>query len=141
MADQTADPAVTVCFKVKIDDHDLGAFTACEGMGCEVTVEQREEGGNNSFIHQLPGRLKYTNIKLTRAVNADTALVAQWFAGMSGPVKRTTAHIVAMRQDEQPVWEWNLSGVIPIRWTGPSLSAESAKVATETLELAHHGFL
>lgn len=141
MADPTADPAVSVCFKVKIDDQDLGAFTACEGMGCEVTVEQREEGGNNSFVHQLPGRLKYTNIKLTRAVNAETALVAKWFAGMAGTVTRTNAHIVAMRADEQPVWEWNLTGVIPIRWTGPSLSVETAKVATETLELAHHGFL
>ncbi|MEP6695773.1 MAG: phage tail protein [Pseudonocardiales bacterium] len=142
MSDLTADPAISVCFKVKIDGHDLGAFTACEGMGCEVTIEQREEGGNNSFVHQLPGRLKYTNVKLTRAVNADTTLVAKWFAEMSGTVKRTNAHIAAMTSDgSKPIWQWDLTGVIPVRWTGPSLSAETAKVATETLELAHHGFL
>jgi phage tail-like protein len=143
MADPTADPAVSVCFKVKIDAHDLGAFTGCEGLGCEVTLEQREEGGNNGFVHQLPGRIKYSNVKLTRAVTTDgTRLVAQWFAKMAKHgIERTTAHIVAMTADEDEIWEWTLSDVIPVRWQGPSLSAESPKVATETLELAHHGFL
>ena len=28
-----------------------------------------------------------------------------------------------------------------VRWTGPSLNPDSPKVATETLEIAHHGFL
>ncbi|HKE97450.1 MAG TPA: phage tail protein, partial [Actinomycetes bacterium] len=60
MADLTNDPAVTVCFTVEIDGKDLGAFTGCEGLGMEVVVEQREEGGNNGFVHQLPGRMKYS---------------------------------------------------------------------------------
>ncbi|PZS32184.1 MAG: phage tail protein [Pseudonocardiales bacterium] len=143
MSDPTADPAISVFFKVEIDGRPLGAFTACEGMGVEVTIEQREAGGNNAFIHQLPGRLKYTNVKLTRAVNADTQLVAEWFSTMSGTVTRTNAHIAALRSDDHktPIWHWDLTGVIPVRWTGPSLSADTAKVATETLELAHHGFL
>ena len=38
----------------------------------------------NSFVHQLPGRIKYTNVKLTRPVNADTAKIATWFASMNG---------------------------------------------------------
>jgi phage tail-like protein len=141
MADATTDPAVSICFKVKIDSNDLGAFTACEGLGVEVTVEQHEEGGNNGFVHQLPGRMKYSNVKLTRAVNADTAKVARWFAGMASGVKRTNAHIVAMTVEGEEVWQWNLTGVIPVKWTGPSLSLDTAKVATESLELAHHGFL
>jgi phage tail-like protein len=141
MADPNADPAVSVCFKVEIDACPLGTFTACEGIGVEVTMEQREEGGNNSFVHQLPGRMKYTNVKLTRPVNADTAKVAAWFAKMSGTPERTTARIVAMTIDSKEVWQWSLTGVLPVRWQGPSMSVESAKVATETLELAHHGFL
>ena len=35
---------------------------------------------------------------------------------------------------------WRLLGLVPVRWTGPSLNLDSPKVATETLELAHHGF-
>ncbi len=141
MADVTSDPAVTVCFTVEIDGRDLGAFTGCDGLGCEVTVEQREEGGNNAFVHQLPGRIKYSNVKLTRPVNAETKEVARWFAGMSGGVRRTTARITARAADGTEVMDWSLRGVFPVRWRGPSLSVDSPKVALETLELAHHGFM
>jgi phage tail-like protein len=136
-----ADTAVSVYFEVRVDGHELGAFIGCDGLGCEVVIEQREEGGVNSFVHQLPGRIKYTNVKLTRPVNADTAKIASWFASMNGTVKRTQAQIIAKSNDATPVFTWTLSGVVPVRWTGPSLSVDSAKVATETLELAHHGFL
>ncbi len=141
MADLTSDPAVTVCFKVRIDNHDLGAFTQCDGLGCEVVIEQREEGGNNLFVHQLPGRIKYTNVKLTRPVNRETEKVARWFASMATGVKRTGAEIVAMTQDGTKVAQWSLTGVIPVKWTGPQFSVDSPKVATESLEIAHHGFL
>jgi phage tail-like protein len=141
MADTTADPAVSVCFSVTVDGKSLGAFTSCDGLGCEVVVEQREEGGNQFFVHQLPGRLKYTNVKLTRPINADTEHVASWFASMASRVERTNAHIVALTQDGRRVAGWSLLQVIPVRWTGPQLNVDSAKVATETLELAHHGFL
>lgn len=141
MGDFDSDPAVSVCFSIKVDDHDLGSFTSCDGLGCEVVVEQREEGGNPFFVHQIPGRLKYTNVKLTRPVNGDTEKVARWFAGMAMEVRRTGAEIVAMTQEGKKVASWALIGVIPVRWTGPQLGVDSAKVATETLEIAHHGFL
>jgi hypothetical protein len=46
-----------------------------------------------------------------------------------------------MRGDGTVVATWGLLDVIPVRWTGPSLNPDSPKVATETLEIAHHGFL
>ena len=141
MPDIDSDPAVSVCFSVTIDKYSLGTFTSCDGLGCEVVIEQHEEGGNQRFVHQLPGRLKYTNIKLTRPINRDTAMVAQWFAEMGGEVARTNAHIVARTQDGKAVAAWALEGVIPVRWTGPQLNVDSPTVPTETLEIAHHGFL
>ena len=52
-----SEPTLSVFFAVKIDDNDLGTFNSCEGLGCEVVIEQREEGGNNAFVWQLPTRL------------------------------------------------------------------------------------
>lgn len=140
MADLVSDPAVSICFIVKVDGHELGAFTSCDGLGCEVAVEKFEEGGNPFFVHQLPGRLTYTNVKLTRPINGDSEKVAAWFAGMAVEVRRSNAHIVAMTLEGKRVAAWNLTGVIPVRWTGPTFGVDSAKVATETVELAHHGF-
>lgn len=135
-----SDPGLSVCFAVKIDDNDLGTFNSCEGLGCEVVIEQREEGGNNGFVWQLPTRLKYTNVKFSRPLGADTAKVARWFASMTAGVKRRTATIQAMSGDGKVVATWELDGVVPVRWSGPSLNLDSPKVATETVEIAHHGF-
>ena len=143
MSADDSDTAVSVCFSVRLrgPNLDLGAFTSCDGLGCEVVIEQREEGGNQRFIHQLPGRLRYSNVKLTRPINRDTELVARWFAEMSGEIERTTARIDARTQDGTVVARWELMGVIPVKWTGPQLNVDSPKVATETLEIAHHGFI
>jgi phage tail-like protein len=135
------DPAVTVYFQVKIDGCNLGAFTTCDGLGCEIVVEQREEGGNNDFVHQLPGRIKYSNVKLTRPINRDSDLVAKWFQQVAAGGSRAPAKITALSAEGSPVAHWTLQDVIPIKWSGPQLSAESPKVAMETLEIAHHGFL
>lgn len=135
-----SDPGLSVCFAVKIDDNDLGTFNSCEGLGCEVVIEQREEGGNNAFIWQLPSRLKYTNVKFSRPLGKDTAKVAKWFASMTSGVKRRTATIQVMSGDGTVVATWELDGVVPVRWSGPSLNLDSPKVATETVEIAHHGF-
>lgn len=147
MADQ--DPAVSVRFVVSIDSVKLGAFTSCEGLGCEVVIEQREEGGNNGFVWQLPTRIKYPNIKLSRPLTKDTQAVVSWFEkAVQGSGKRTevdaksqrTGVIQAMTGDGDVVASWELRDVVPVRWTGPSLNLDSPKVATETIEIAHHGF-
>jgi phage tail-like protein len=135
------DPAVSVCFSVTIDNDDLGTFISCEGLGVEVVLEQREEGGFNGHVWQLPTRLKYTNVKLSRPLGPDTIKITKWFASMTQGVKRSTATIIARNGKNEPVATWTLSEVVPVRWTGPSLNVESPKVATETIEIAHHGFL
>ena len=94
-----SDPGLSVCFAVKIDDNDLGTFNSCEGLGCEVVIEQREEGGNNGFVWQLPSRLKYSNVKFTRPLGPDTTKIAKWFASMTSGVKRRTATIAVSGRD------------------------------------------
>ena len=56
----TDDPGIQLYFHVEIDHHRLGLFTSCEGLGCEIVLEQREEGGQNGFVWQLPSRIKYS---------------------------------------------------------------------------------
>src|SRR5262245_60473922 len=134
MADLTGDPATLSHFGVTIDGLDLGLFTACDGLSVEVEIEPREEGGNNMFVHQLPMRLKFNNVTLTRPLNSDSSKVALWFMTMAHDYKRTEAEITAMSQNGDVIARWHLTGVIPVRWKGPSLNVESAQMATETLE-------
>ena len=135
------DTAVSVRYVVRLDDQELGSFSSCEGLGCEVVMETREEGGNNTSVWQLPTRLKYPNIKLTRPLGKDTEKIAKWFASMATGYERKTATIQAMSADGHVIAQWGLLDVVPVRWSGPALNADQPKVVTETIEIAHHGFL
>jgi phage tail-like protein len=138
---EDVDTAVSLMFTVKLDDVNLGAFSSCDGLGAEVVLETREEGGQNSYVWQLPSRLKYPNIKLSRPLGRDTQKIADWFASMANGYQRKTATIEAKTSDGQVVATWSLQDVVPVRWTGPALNAEAPKILTETIEIAHHGFL
>ena len=89
----TKDPAVGLYFSVSIDSIDLGAFSTCDGLSVEVQTEDREEGGQNGFVHKLPVRVKYTNVKFTRPIGPDSSKVAKWFAGMATGVKQANGAI------------------------------------------------
>lgn len=141
MARDPNEPTGAVFFKVKIDQHELGSFVSCSGLSFEVKIEKREEGGNQAFVHQLPGGISYANVKFSRPLNADSSKIAKWFADMAGVVKRTTAEITAMASNGDSITTWKLSGVIPVRWSAPEFTADGAKGAVETFEIAHHGFL
>ncbi|MFK4084498.1 phage tail protein [Kribbella sp. NPDC020789] len=134
-------PAVGVRFMVQVDEVDLGLFTSCEGLGVEVVIEQRNEGGNNAYLVQIPSRLKFPNIKLTRPLTKETARVAKWISGLAAGVQRRTGQITAMTADGTVVARWGLIDVIPVRWTGPTFTKGPADVLTETIEIAHHGFI
>jgi phage tail-like protein len=135
------DPAVSVCFLVSIDYMMLGAFNSCEGLAIEVVTETREEGGNNGMVWTLPTRIKYSNIRLTRPLTWQSSLTTGWFRTYARHTQRHTAVIEAHTSDNIPIGVWALDGVLPVKWSGPKLGPMDNTVATETLELAHQGFL
>ena len=136
------DPAVSIRFHLKVDQLAIGWWNSFEGLGMETAVMQLEEGGNNAFVHQLPTRLKYSNIKLSRPINEDSHKVATWFMDIAKVVKRGhNASIKAVDGLNKTIAEWHLVDVVPVRWTGPTFNVESPKMAMETLEMAFHGFL
>jgi len=135
------DPVVNINFDVIIDAAPMGTFSQCEGLGVEYQMHTVEEGGQlGSFIH-LPGKKKYTNIKLTRPIDLTTPELAVWFETMMlNPLSRLPAQIIAQTSDNMPIRVWNLFDVFPVRWTGPTLNVAGNQVATETFEIAYHGF-
>jgi phage tail-like protein len=137
------DPATSLRFDVVIDGQELGSFTSLDGLTAEYEVRSYQEGGENGYVHQLPGRLKYGNIKLTRPVDMQSKGLATWFGTLAkgGASRRHTATVVAFNGNSERVAEWSFTGVWPVRYAGPSLAADASRVATETFEFAHNGML
>ena len=136
-----AENALALRFKVTIDDVSLGSWTKCDGLTVEYEVMEYQEGGMNDYVHRLPGRRKYQNIKLTRPLDKDSANVAKWVTKIGNEVARSNAEIAVLDPGGVVVVQWNLHDAYPVKWTGPSLDATGNQVANETLEIAHNGFL
>ncbi|MER7848978.1 phage tail protein [Kitasatospora sp. NPDC096077] len=131
--------ASSVFFSLTIGGNDLGEFTTCSGLGAQVEIEQYAEGGNNGFSWQLPGRITWTNITLTRAVTADTLKIARWLNEIVRKVEPKDGEIVALRPDLSRIVGWQVLGIVPVRWEGPSFDPSNSQAAVETLEIAHAG--
>jgi phage tail-like protein len=131
--------ASSVFFRLTIADDDLGMFHTCDGLGATVEVEEYAEGGNNNFTWSLPSRITWSNITMTRPVTADSAKVLKWFNEVIKEADREDGEIVALAPDLTPIVSWQVMGIIPIRWQGPSFDPNQSQAAVETLEFAHEG--
>ena len=138
----TAMLGLSMRFRVQVDGLDLGGWTQCQGLTVNFEGTEVEEGGNNDFKLWLPTRVSYPKITLTRAMNkADSAKLMGWLSRKVRDESKSTAQITLLDSHGDPVASWSLQGVYPVKWSGPSLDATGNKVATETLELFHEGFL
>jgi phage tail-like protein len=139
-------------FQVQVDDCDLGSWSACKGLKVELKVTRVHDGGNYWYERLIPDQIVYSPITLERAVHPQDSqtvqswlqyVAAQWVnnATPSDPYTGATATITLLGAYGQEVMSWTLNDVYPISWSGPTLSGSDNKVAIETLELAHQGFL
>ncbi len=129
-------------FQVIIDGQDLGAWSKCSGLEVSFQHEPYEELGNNAFVHFLPKAAKYTEITLQRACTSEESNALQvWLGSMVMQPTKGTACITLHDGAQAEVITWTLTGVFPVKWTGPQLEGKSQEMAIETLVLAHEGFL
>ncbi|HSH23632.1 MAG: phage tail protein [Actinomycetota bacterium] len=130
-------------FKVTIDksDYDLGSWAKVEGLDVKWDlVEYRSgDGANNRWY--FPGKTDYSTIKLTRAACKDTGTVKKWLTATSFEHEAHSGKIELLDSKNGKVADWTLKNVLPLKWSITGFDASASKVATETLELAHLGFL
>src|ERR671937_1700796 len=103
--------APNVRFKVSIDDYgSLGSWSKCEGLAVEYEVFEYQEGGLNEYVHRLPGRRKYPNVKLTRPLDKDSQSVVKWVSGQATRPERQNAEIAVLDPNGETLCSWNLHG-------------------------------
>lgn len=141
-------PPFTGQFIFEVDGVRVGAFTEVSGLQVEVDLaDEIKEGGQNEFVHRLPGRLKWSNLLLKRGTTVDNHLF-DWFKRSSGEgfeanrgrLERTTAALSMVDGRGSVLRTWVFFDAFPVKWSGPKFAAASSEVASEELEVAHHGF-
>jgi phage tail-like protein len=133
---------LTTRFLVDIDGFGLGGWATCDGLAVTFELQPYKPLGHNDYLPVLPNRVVYPNITLARAITKESApTVMEWLSKMAGKGAGATAEITLLDPRREKVTSWKLKGVYPVKWKGPSLNAKGHDIATETLELAHEGFL
>jgi phage tail-like protein len=135
------EPAVTAFFSVTVDSVPLGNWTKMSGIGMSINTDDRKDSAMSFFQHHLPGALIYNDITLERPVNAYTSLTMNWFSTYHMVPIPVTAQIVCLDGQKNPIYAWELLGVTPRNWKGPSFDAGTAQIGTEVLTISHMGFV
>jgi phage tail-like protein len=134
-------------FLFEADGVQIGIFSQVSGLEVGVDVATYREGGENGYVHMLPGRMTWPHIVLRRGITDSDALFT-WlnktagagFAANNNSLNRSTGAITVVGSDGSRLRAWELQGVFAVRWRGPNFDVGSTDPLYEELELAHHGF-
>ena len=136
----TSEDAYPSCrFYVMFDQKMQGVFTEVSGLQVEMDVMEYQEGGNNGFVHRLPGFTKVSNITLKRGMTKSNEFFKWCTSIASGEFSRRNVSIVMYDSAGEELMRWNFLHAYPVKWIGPQFRAADATAAIETLELAHGG--
>lgn len=127
-------------FVVRLGDGDgklLGAFTEIKGIGASFETFDYPEGGN-PYLVKLRGRTQQNNLTLMTGLTS-VATFTDWVLAPNPAPKNV--YVTFRAPGRQLIRAFGFAGAIPVGWTGPEADIAGNAVATESLELAHQGFI
>src|ERR1051325_9580397 len=104
-------------FYVKIDGMTSAVFTEMSGLQLETVITEYEEGGNNHFVHRLPGRTKIGNLTLKRGVVASNEFFTWYNEILQGKLKFRHVDVVMFDEAGKEVAKWSFANAFPVKWT------------------------
>ncbi len=141
------DPTTGGSFILEVDGVEIGTFREVRGLELTVDVELYTEGGQNQYVHKLPGTLHWPNLVFSRGMVESDALftwvsnaAGENFAANGNKLKRSTGAVTAVSYTGERLRSWEFTDVFAVRWTGPEFNVDSTTQLVEQLEVAHNGF-
>jgi phage tail-like protein len=120
----------------------LGSWAKAEGL--DVTWEMPEYRSGEDWNHRwfFPGLTKYSNVKLSRsATKTDTENVKKWLEDTSKKFTPAMLTVRLLDSHGDDVAKWECRHCVPLKWSIVPFDASTSKIAIETLEFSHTGFL
>lgn len=121
---------------------DLGNWSKASGLEVSWDLVEYRAGDAKNDRWIFPGITKYPTVKLERAAEkAASAKVQAYLNSNSFKYKEQTAKVVLHDSGGTEVMSWTLQRAMPVKWSVTPFDGGGNRVALETLELAHTGFL
>jgi phage tail-like protein len=135
------DHFATFQFKVDLGGKPVATFSECAGLEMSVKFEEVREGGQNEYVHRLPGRVEYGNLVLKRGYAEDNDFF-KWCISCFNrqKIERRNVTVTLVSQDHTAnIFAWTFVEAYPVKWSGPSFKAGDNAIVIESVELAHRG--
>lgn len=137
-----------VSFHFRVDFGDLSGasidtrFQEVSGLSMELGVEEYAEGGENRFVHRLPGRAKFGNLLLKRGLFTNSALI-KWckLAIEEFIFQPVVVNVTLLNEKSDPLGStYSFINAWPVKWSVSDFKAQDNSLAIETLELSYNYF-
>ena len=138
-------PPVAFHFKVDIEGITEGGndirFQEVSGLNATVGEFTFNEGGENRFVHRLPGRITYEKLVLKRGMLMGSKLIA-WFrdAVESFSFDPKEVIVTLLNQEHEPLEAWSFYQAYPVKWNISNFNAQNNEIVIETIELSFQYF-
>lgn len=118
-----------------------GGFSEVSGLNAEVTIaEYRRGNAQTNYVTKIPAINKAGDVTLKRGVIGASNISAWLDQVRAGVIAKKDVTIKLKSEDplsSTAVVTWKLKNAMPIKWTGPTLTAKGGSdVAIEELVLA-----
>ena len=133
------DPFKSHSFLAEIDGIASAFFKSVSGLDAEVEVIELRSI-EELVTRKLPGRVRFSNVRLERGLTTSRDLFDWWAAVLDGAVDRRGVAIMLLDDGRRPVLRWELQQAWPVKWEIAELDAAKNEVAIESLTLCHEGF-
>jgi phage tail-like protein len=121
----------------------LGGFSDVSGLSTEIHVSEYRNGNDiEPHVRKIPGVHKVGDVTLKRGLVNSLDFWA-WITQTRQEGVAAKREVVITLRDEtsNPVEKYRLRGVVPLKYTGPTLSAKGAgDVAMEEIVLSVEGY-
>ena len=149
---QSGYPLVSYYFEVSIGELTGVDCLFSEVSGIEMEIEtgtEIKEGGNNSYVHNLPGRSKYTDLVLKRGVVSKTSALFSWCektinGNYTKSIETKNVSVKLLDGNGDALIVWNFKDAYPKKLAVSSLNAKASgdgAIMIESITLAYSEFV
>jgi phage tail-like protein len=113
-------------------------FQEVTGLNVDVNLDTYNEGGENRFVHRIPGRTSYSDLVLKRGMTLVSGITAWCIDAVQNFNYQPTNMLISLlNEDHLPVSSWYITNAIPIKYDISGLNAEQNQIVIESMTLRY----
>lgn len=140
---QPMDPISAHAFSLEINGISEAVFREATGFGSEnQVIEYQQQGAKGvTYVHKIPGTLKWESISLKRGLTTNAELWKWRQQVIDGQIEkaRLNGSIVGYDENGEEKIRYNFKRGWPSKWSASGMNAQGNEPIVEEIQIVHEG--